>query len=76
MEIFLACRNTFRDRASRWNDAEIAGAGAIVGGLTAVWWSSLWWEVLGWHEKTMSGFQNEDERFRFQRNAAHPKGVP
>jgi hypothetical protein len=35
--------------------------GTILGGLVAFLWSSLSWEVIGWHEKTMSGFQNEDE---------------
>jgi hypothetical protein len=24
-------------------------------------WSSVSWELIGWHEKTMVGFQNEDE---------------
>ena len=35
--------------------------GTILGGLVAFIWSSLSWEVLGWHEKTMRGFQNQDE---------------
>jgi hypothetical protein len=35
--------------------------GTILGGLVAFVWSSVSWEVIGWHEKTMVGFQNEDE---------------
>jgi hypothetical protein len=35
--------------------------GTILGGLMAFVWSSISWEVLGWHEKTMIGFQNQDE---------------
>ena len=35
--------------------------GTILGGLAAFLWSSISWELLGWHEKTMVGFQNEDE---------------
>jgi hypothetical protein len=35
--------------------------GSILGGLVAFVWSSVSWEVIGWHEKTMVGFQNEDE---------------
>jgi hypothetical protein len=35
--------------------------GTIFGGLMAFVWSSVSWELIGWHEKTMLGFQNEDE---------------
>jgi hypothetical protein len=35
--------------------------GTILGGLAAFVWSSISWELIGWHEKTMVGFQNEDE---------------
>jgi hypothetical protein len=35
--------------------------GTVLGGLVAFLWSSLSWEVIGWHEKTMVGFQNQDE---------------
>jgi len=35
--------------------------GTLLGGLAAFVWSSISWEVVGWHEKTMLGFQNEDE---------------
>jgi hypothetical protein len=35
--------------------------GTILGGLMAFLWSSVSWEIIGWHEKTMVGFQNEDE---------------
>lgn len=35
--------------------------GALLGGLVAFLWSSLSWEVIGWHERTMTGFLNEDE---------------
>jgi hypothetical protein len=35
--------------------------GTILGGLMAFVWSSVSWELIGWHEKTMVGFQNEDE---------------
>jgi hypothetical protein len=35
--------------------------GTIWGGLMAFLWSSVSWEIIGWHEKTMVGFQNEDE---------------
>ena len=35
--------------------------GTILGGLMAFVWSSVSWELIGWHEKTMLGFQNEDD---------------
>ncbi len=35
--------------------------GTILGGLAAFLWSNVSWEVVGWHEKTMVGFQNQDE---------------
>lgn len=35
--------------------------GTILGGLAAFVWSSVSWELIGWHEKTMVGFQNEDQ---------------
>lgn len=35
--------------------------GAVLGGLVAFLWSSFSWEVIGWHERTMTGFLNEDE---------------
>jgi len=35
--------------------------GTILGGPVAFLWSMVSWEVLGWHEKTMVGFQNQDE---------------
>lgn len=35
--------------------------GTVLGGLTAFAWSMVSWELLGWHEKTMLGFQNEEE---------------
>jgi len=35
--------------------------GTLLGGLTAFAWSMVSWELVGWHEKTMAGFQNEDE---------------
>lgn len=35
--------------------------GTILGGFVAFVWSTVSWEVLGWHEKTMIGFENQDE---------------
>ena len=35
--------------------------GTLCGGLAAFVWSSISWGVLGWHEKTMLGFQRDEE---------------
>jgi hypothetical protein len=35
--------------------------GTLLGGLAALVWSTLSWEVIGWHEKTMLGFQKDEE---------------
>jgi len=35
--------------------------GTLLGGLTALVWSTISWEAIGWHEKPMLGFQNDRE---------------
>jgi hypothetical protein len=35
--------------------------GTLLGGLAAFVWSTVSWEVLGWHEKTLLGFQKDEE---------------
>lgn len=35
--------------------------GTLLGGLTALVWSTISWEVIGWHEKTLLTFQKDEE---------------
>jgi hypothetical protein len=34
--------------------------GTLIGGLTALIWSTLSWEVIGWHEKSLRTFQSDE----------------
>src|SRR5580698_7503568 len=35
--------------------------GTLLGGLAALVWSNISWELIGWHEKTLLGFQKDEE---------------